>query len=212
MVKAGSRAELFSDLFAYAIGLSLGLDMAEYRADCEYVKTLDFTNGAEWDLDPFSGLMEDASDYMETYEVLKKLEGSFAESYLSMCYFDGLIFNMDRHEGNFGFLRDPDTGRILKMAPLYDHNVALIARGYPRSEKPSDALITDFAALARYAGKPLRMKRLYEGALRKEAEDIPFRPAGDGVVADPLDFVCGYVVLRQKALEEACGGLLDLVD
>ena len=33
---------------------------------------------------------------------------------------DYLITNRDRHLGNFGFLRDPDTLRIVKPAPIFD--------------------------------------------------------------------------------------------
>ncbi|OON85531.1 hypothetical protein BXO88_12140 [Oribacterium sp. C9] len=33
---------------------------------------------------------------------------------------DYLITNRDRHQGNIGFLRDPDTLRIIRTAPVYD--------------------------------------------------------------------------------------------
>ena len=45
---------------------------------------------------------------------------------------DTIIFNMDRHTQNFGFLRDIDTGEIISLAPNFDNNVALISRGYPK--------------------------------------------------------------------------------
>ncbi len=38
-----------------------------------------------------------------------------------MITFDYLIDNSDRNLGNFGFLRDTDTGEILGMAPIFDN-------------------------------------------------------------------------------------------
>ena len=45
---------------------------------------------------------------------------------LDMFVFDALIYNCDRHKGNFGFLVDNDTQKIIKPAPLFDHNLSLI--------------------------------------------------------------------------------------
>ena len=53
-----------------------------------------------------------------------------AESFRSMAVFDSLIANTDRHSGNFGVLRDNRTGRVLGMAPLFDHNVSLFSRDF----------------------------------------------------------------------------------
>lgn len=45
---------------------------------------------------------------------------------LNMFVFDALIFNCDRHKGNFGFMVDNKSQEIIKPAPLFDHNLALI--------------------------------------------------------------------------------------
>ena len=37
---------------------------------------------------------------------------------------DALIFNTDRHFGNFGFLVDNKTNKIVAPAPLFDHGNA----------------------------------------------------------------------------------------
>lgn len=39
---------------------------------------------------------------------------------------DAIMFNEDRHLGNFGFLFDNDTYKIIGPAPLYDHNISLL--------------------------------------------------------------------------------------
>ena len=45
-----------------------------------------------------------------------------------MLVIDALIFNTDRHLGNFGFLIDNDWGKIVQTAPLYDHNLQMLCR------------------------------------------------------------------------------------
>lgn len=43
----------------------------------------------------------------------------------NMIAFDYLIQNRDRHWGNFGFIRDSNTLKFRKMAPLFDHGNSL---------------------------------------------------------------------------------------
>lgn len=50
------------------------------------------------------------------------------EDFRRMIILDAIIFNVDRHLGNFGFIVDNDTFRILRFAPVFDHNMALLAR------------------------------------------------------------------------------------
>ena len=37
-----------------------------------------------------------------------------------MIIVDRIIMNFDRHLGNFGFMRDVDTGKYTRFAPLFD--------------------------------------------------------------------------------------------
>lgn len=43
-----------------------------------------------------------------------------------MIIADALILNQDRHLGNFGSLFDTNTGSLIGIAPLYDHNISLL--------------------------------------------------------------------------------------
>ena len=49
------------------------------------------------------------------------------ESFARMVVIDYLFSNTDRHLENFAFIIDNKTNAIIDMAPLYDHNQALIA-------------------------------------------------------------------------------------
>lgn len=64
-----------------------------------------------------------------------------------MIFLDTIVANLDRHTANFGLLRDTKTGELLGLAPLFDHNMALIARGYPKAPKKTDLLIRLFNKL-----------------------------------------------------------------
>lgn len=48
------------------------------------------------------------------------------EGFREMVVMDAVVANVDRHSGNYGFLVDNDTGEILRMAPLFDHNMACL--------------------------------------------------------------------------------------
>lgn len=50
----------------------------------------------------------------------------FGEQLRSMLVFDALIYNEDRHFGNFGVLRDNHTGKIVAPAPIFDNGLSLL--------------------------------------------------------------------------------------
>lgn len=130
MYKSGSEAEYFSELFVYQLGKRLGFDMAYYEMDGKYIRTRDFTDGAKVNFEPIEGIVGEDEDYNRCFTALFTLSPQLAEQYLRLIWMDSLCLNMDRHTQNFGVLRDVGTGVILRLAPNYDNNVALISRGY----------------------------------------------------------------------------------
>lgn len=48
----------------------------------------------------------------------KSLGDVFYEQLCSMLVFDAVIYNEERHFGNFGILRDNHTGQIVSPAPI----------------------------------------------------------------------------------------------
>lgn len=59
--------------------------------------------------------------------VLRKMqEFGLEEKIKRMFVIDAVILNEDRHKNNFGFIVDNRTQEIVGMAPLFDHNVALL--------------------------------------------------------------------------------------
>lgn len=156
LYKQADALELFSEYFICLLGKRLGFDMAEYipcndyiRPKIRVIRTRDFTDGASVNFEPLDAIMgEDVEDYLRTYNALKQFGQNIASDYVSIIFMDALCANPDRHSFNLGVLRDVDTGKVLRLAPNFDNNMALIARGYPaRRSYGSDLLISDFNAL-----------------------------------------------------------------
>ena len=61
----------------------------------------------------------------------KTLGDDFYEQLCSMLVFDALIYNEDRHFGNFGLLRNNHTGDILGPAPIFDNGLSLFNYAMP---------------------------------------------------------------------------------
>lgn len=65
-----------------------------------------------------SSTMISVLEYFEALGLEKEVRDMFV--------FDAVVFNEDRHKGNFGFIVDNDSFKIEGMAPLFDHNIALL--------------------------------------------------------------------------------------
>ena len=91
--------------------------------------------------------MGDNEDYIDVVKALEKLCPHAITDYVKMIFLDTICANPDRHTNNFGLLRDVKTGELLGLAPNYDNNMALIARGYPSKTGNKDILITMFNEL-----------------------------------------------------------------
>ena len=75
-------------------------------------------------------------------DFLRSLGEEFYGPFTDMLIFDALIYNEDRHFGNFGLMVDSRTNRPSAFAPLFDHGISLF----------NYALEDDLGDLAAYAG------------------------------------------------------------
>ena len=213
MIKDGKPAEQFAELFAFNLGKHLGFPMVPYFPDGEYIRSRDFTSGASVDFEPAASVISNVSDYIPTYDALKTYGKAVSGEYVNMCYFDALVRNVDRHEYNFGLLRDSDTGEVLGFAPFFDHNLSLFATGYPKNiEAKNDRFIMDFVELLRYTGKHFSVPKLSLSCVAECARGIPWALPKTDEVPDPESFVVDYVQNRQRELETECQGLIALTD
>ena len=62
---------------------------------------------------------------VDVVSFLKNLGEEYYNDFIDMMIFDALIYNTDRHQGNFGFLVDSRTNKPVKLAPIFDNGLGL---------------------------------------------------------------------------------------
>ncbi len=202
LYKVGSVEERFTEMFAYYLAMEMNIPVARYELADGFIRSMDFTDGASVNYEPASSIVGDRADYPGIYDALLSVSSNLADSYVQMVYFDALIFNMDRHNMNFGFLRDVVTGSILGEAPLFDHNIALISRGYPVSvNRKNDLLIEDFIMLLQNRdtgfAMPILTETMVSRAISRVGIDLE-RPQELSV--SPNDFIREFVMNGQRRI------------
>ena len=124
---ANAGNEPFSEYYACQVAKAMGLNAVEYDLEnwkgilaskCRLFTDIDTayipagrivrTGGLRACLDYYAGLGRD-----------------YVEDMRSMLVFDAVIYNADRHFGNFGILRDNRSGEVIAPAPLHDHGLSL---------------------------------------------------------------------------------------
>lgn len=139
MYKTGTEAERFSELFVCKLCKALGFPVAEYENRAPYIRTKDFTGGI-LNFEPAAYLVGDEEDYATNYEAFLTFGQEIADRYVELLLMDTFCRNVDRHTYNYGVLREPETGRVLALAPNFDNNIALISGGMDEEPRHEDLL------------------------------------------------------------------------
>ncbi len=158
IIKKGTPEEIFSEYFVYLLGKACHFDMAECVIDANGIRSKNFAEKVNFE--PAKALMDDNDDYHDCFKTIFALSPFFAEQYLRIIWLDSLVNNVDRHTENFGFLRRREDGKILSLAPNFDNNAALIARGYPKElTRQNDGFLGFFA---KFLCETPEAKQLYQ--------------------------------------------------
>jgi hypothetical protein len=205
MVKQGNDGELFSELFVYRLGESLGLPMAEYQLEGTCIKTPDFTLGATFNFETAKGLVGDNEDYLVNFRTFYDISPQLARQYLEIIYMDSLCFNMDRHTQNYGVLREVESGQIFRMAPNFDNNIALFSRGIPANlSRENDKLLSLFYELLqadeRAAAFAKSLPVSTEAMTKKAAQISGFEQYADAAVS--------FVMSGSQQIQSVVSGVL----
>lgn len=119
--------EPYSELYAYEIGSALGMKVVPYKISkwkkqlcsvCELFTSKDIAFVPVGRIVKTGG-MKAVREYYED------LGAEFVDALNDMIVFDALIYNTDRHFGNFGVLVNSKTNKIIAPAPLFDHGNSL---------------------------------------------------------------------------------------
>ena len=131
---ANTGNEPYSEYYACQIAQAMGLDTVQY--DLEKWKGILASKCKLFcDIDtafvPIGRIVE-SGGLKAVLEYCAGIGEDFLEAVRSMLVFDAVIYNEDRHFGNFGVLRDNHSGALIAPAPLFDHGLALF--NYAMSE------------------------------------------------------------------------------
>ncbi len=138
LLKRGySPAQDANEVIASEICRRLGIPHAEYSlfqfSNLTVSASKLFTSASE-EYIPMSQIIDSfkksngVSDYEHTIASCVKLgldETVVRKSMEQILVVDYLLFNSDRHYGNFGLIRNTDTGEYTRMAPIFDTGSAL---------------------------------------------------------------------------------------
>ncbi len=119
--------EPYCEFYASQIAETMGLNAVHY--DLENWKGITaskcslFTN-TDTSFTPVGRIVKNGGikaciDYYDS------LGNEFSDQIRNMLVFDALIYNEDRHFGNFGVLRDNHSGKIIAPAPIFDNGLSL---------------------------------------------------------------------------------------
>ena len=141
-------SEYLASQVAAAMGLShVTYDLAVWQG--LLCSTCALMNDAATSFVPFAyATNRDAKDDMNLERALKYFDDfgeDAAQQVRSMLVLDAVIMNPDRHMGNYGVLRDNETGRVLGFAPIFDNNLALLPQ-YATETLTEETLRERFAA------------------------------------------------------------------
>lgn len=135
--------EPFSEFYACQIARVMGLDAVTY--DLEYWKDI-LASRCKLFTDintayiPIGRLVR-SGGLQACLDFCDRLGEDHAQAVRSMLVFDAVIYNEDRHFGNFGVLRENRTGNIIAPAPIFDNGQSLF----------NFAMTEDLANLDEYA-------------------------------------------------------------
>ena len=119
--------EPYSEFYAYQVAVAMGIDAIGYglsKWKGELCSTCELFTSKDYSFLPVGRLIS-SGGMKAVREYYESLGSEFVKALDDMIVLDALIFNTDRHFGNFGFLVDNRTNQIVAPAPLFDHGNAL---------------------------------------------------------------------------------------
>lgn len=124
---ANAGNEPFSEFYASQIARRMGLNHVDYTlakwkgnicSVCELFTDIDHSYVPVFRFVP-DYTLRTVADY------IRNMGSSYYDEFVDMLVFDALIYNEDRHFGNFGFIVDNKTNKPCAFAPIFDNGLSL---------------------------------------------------------------------------------------
>lgn len=133
MLKRGSSGasnaglEPYSEFYASQLVSKFTSNFVNYdlrTQDNRLCSVCDIFTSEDYGFIPYAAVDRGNTSVMQVLRNMKDL--GFVNEVKTMFFIDALIMNANRHKNNFGFIIDNKTLEIQAMAPLFDHNLALM--------------------------------------------------------------------------------------
>lgn len=124
---SNTGCEPYSEYYAAQIAEVMGINSVSYNLSKwkgELCSVCDLFTSKDYSYLPI-GRMVTAGGMETVREYYQSLGKEYIDALNAMLVFDAVIFNTDRHFGNFGFMVNNKTNKITASAPLFDHGNAL---------------------------------------------------------------------------------------
>ena len=138
---ANTGNEPYSEFYASQVAQAMGLDAVTYELEnwkgilasrCKLFTDIDTS------YIPIGRIVREGG-LKACLEYYRQLGSEAYEQIKSMLVFDAVIYNEDRHFGNFGVLRDNHTGKVTGAAPVFDNGMSLFNFAMPEDFKDLDS-------------------------------------------------------------------------
>lgn len=130
---ANTGNEPYSEYYASQIADRMGLDHVKYglaKWKGSVCSTCELFTDIDHSYVPIFRFVENYS--LRTVSAyIQGLGSEYYDAYVDMLVFDALIYNEDRHFGNFGLIVDNKTNEPCAFAPLFDHGLSLFNYAMP---------------------------------------------------------------------------------
>lgn len=138
---ANTGNEPYSEFYASQVAQAMGLDAVAYELEnwkgilASRCKLFTDINTAYI---PIGRIVREGG-LKACLEYYRQLGPEAYEQIKSMLVFDAMIYNEDRHFGNFGVLRDNHTGKVTGAAPVFDNGMSLFNFAMPEDFQDLDS-------------------------------------------------------------------------
>jgi hypothetical protein len=140
---ANSGKEPYSEFYAYQIAQTMNLDITPYtlgKWKSKMNSICKLFSSKKHSFIPIYQLVTEGG-WRAVFDYYQKLGDEYYDALMDMILLDVIIVNTDRHFGNFGFLIDNESNKIVKSSPIFDNGLSLFY----------DALDDDLEDIDRYA-------------------------------------------------------------
>ena len=138
---ANTGNEPYSEFYASQVAQAMGLDAVAYELEnwkgilASRCKLFTDINTAYI---PIGRIVREGG-LKACLEYYRQLGPEAYEQIKSMLVFDAVIYNEDRHFGNFGVLRDNHPGKVTGAAPVFDNGMSLFNFAMPEDFQDLDS-------------------------------------------------------------------------